>query len=822
MRIAALARIVFATALIIQTAHAATPDGFAIYSKGDDYNRTLHLRRLTTSGVGAEQKICDKGPDGGDIEGQISFDGRFVAFARSLSGTSDSYGGNDYHGFDKWDVYLVRVDGSLPATPKRVAHGYWPSWGDDSYNATKTLYYSTHPEGAVRAVTVDANGNLSNDRLVHNVKNHWSSGFEGFVMAGPNGRFCAGRWSGAVHVAHWSGALSGQKHRLNGGCHPSVGADNNWVFHANHKKGRVDGTQTGDLSGAGDYHYGSSPDMQWFVSRTQGNYQVQNDGFNVHLFSMTTTQTSVSIHQEVLLTNDGSWCDVHAGEPPTRDVQIESFWADPASITTGSSTTLHWDVLSATSMTLNGETVTGNSTTVTPSTTTTYTLLAQGENGPVSDQVTVTVSAPVLTTITVTPQSQTVSLGEDVSFTATAKDQSGNPIAATIAWTSDGGTLAPSTGATTTFSSAAAGTFTITASSGSVSGTASATVLDPDAIHIKINCGSNDHDVAGWERDDGYVHDGGDWTNPNTVSVDGVADAAPAGVYRSVYHQSTHYYEIPVPDGDYLLRMHFADAYTDRSMTYTVEGVIVLENFDISSEAGGTNKALVKEFPVTVSDGNGMRIDCGGSGDVFECGLEVIGVGGDDDPGTIDIAAAHTGATYSIGEQVMVEWAASQVVTQVRLSVTVDEGEAWHDITTDNSVSRGDAEWGAYPWVIPESMDGTPMASSACLLRIIDYNNPLVASVSGLFSIEASAVGARSGTTGAHHMPVLRTGGANLQLVVPYAGWHEVDVLSLNGTVCSRFAGTGAQVYTLPAAPGVRLLRIRSAHGTQTLHAIVE
>lgn len=769
--------------------------------------------------MGTEHKICDRGPHGGDIEGQISFDGKWVAFARSLSGTPDGYGGNDYHSFDKWDVYIVRVDGALPATPKRVGHGYWPSWSDDSYNSTKTLYYSTHPEGAIRAVTVDGSGNLSNDRLIHNVKNHWSSGFEGFLTAAPNGQFCAARWSGSVHVAHWAGPLSGQKKRLNGGCHASMGAGSKWIFHANHKKGRYDGTQTGDLSGAGDYHYGSSPDMKWFVTRTQGDWQVQNDGFDVYLFSMNARETSVSIQRQVKLTSDGSWCDVHAGAPPSRDVKIEAFWAEPSSITAGSSTTLHWDVLNATSLTLNGQAVSGTGTTVSPDQTTTYTLVAQGENGPVSKQLTVTVSAPVLTTITVTPQSQTVSLGESATLTAAAVDQSGNPYQATIAWTADGGSVQPSSGATTQFSSSTAGTFTVTAASGDVTGTATVTVLDPNAIHIRINCGSNDLDVAGWERDDGYVSGGEDWTNPSTISTAGVTDAAPADVYQSVRHWG-HSFDIPVPDGDYLLRMHFADAYGNRDMTYTAEGATILQSFDIVTEAGGANKALVKESSITVSDGNGLQIAATSSnGDVFESGLEVIGVGGTTEK-TIEVAAAHTGQTYTVGQQVTIQWTATGGVNEVRLQITADDGENWLSITTDASVQREDPDWGAYPWTIPESLNGVNLTSDACRFQIMDYLDGTVSGMSGLFSIQSTATGAGRAVSVGRASPVVAWVGERLRIVVPSAGEHRVEVLKLDGRLVCERSGTGPAVYGVKSPGGAAVVRIRSEGEAETLRLV--
>lgn len=74
---------------------------------------------------------------------------------------------------------------------------------------------------------------------------------------------------------------------------------------------------------------------------------------------------------------------------------IASFTATPSSIQDGSSSTLSWSTSGATSATLNGASVaTSGSQSVSPTQTTAYTLQATNSAGGVSQQVTVTVSAP--------------------------------------------------------------------------------------------------------------------------------------------------------------------------------------------------------------------------------------------------------------------------------------------------------------------------------------------------------------------------------------------------------------------------------------------
>jgi hypothetical protein len=87
---------------------------------------------------------------------------------------------------------------------------------------------------------------------------------------------------------------------------------------------------------------------------------------------------------------------------------ITSFTASPASINAGSSSTLSWAQTGATSMSINGTTVTGTSLAVTPSATTTYTLSATNSTGTTTATATVTVTASSSTACTKTFTPSTV------------------------------------------------------------------------------------------------------------------------------------------------------------------------------------------------------------------------------------------------------------------------------------------------------------------------------------------------------------------------------------------------------------------------------
>ncbi len=110
---------------------------------------------------------------------------------------------------------------------------------------------------------------------------------------------------------------------------------------------------------------------------------------------------------------------------------------------------------------------------------------------------TVTVAPPALTTITVTPATAGLTAGGAQVFIATAKDQSGAPMAGiNITWTSSNTTVGNVTplnaltdvtgNASTTFNASAAGTSLVNATNGSVRGTASVTVTPAPPVLTTI------------------------------------------------------------------------------------------------------------------------------------------------------------------------------------------------------------------------------------------------------------------------------------------------------------------------------------------------
>lgn len=97
-------------------------------------------------------------------------------------------------------------------------------------------------------------------------------------------------------------------------------------------------------------------------------------------------------------------------------------------------------------------------------------------------------ATPVLTTITITPSSVSLLLNDTHQFTAVGKDQNGNIMVITPTWNVSGsiGTISPDTGITTTFTPEALGSGAITATVGSVSGSATISVVEEPPVLTSI------------------------------------------------------------------------------------------------------------------------------------------------------------------------------------------------------------------------------------------------------------------------------------------------------------------------------------------------
>jgi chitodextrinase/glucose/arabinose dehydrogenase len=149
------------------------------------------------------------------------------------------------------------------------------------------------------------------------------------------------------------------------------------------------------------------------------------------------------------------------------------------------------------------------------------------------------------------------------------------------------------------------------------SATATVTTGAGDLAAYRINAGGTTPytDSLGriWLPDDGtYVNTG----KLETFAAAVITGSSDPAIYRSnrVNTKTTPkmQYVFPLPDGDYELRLHFAETWSGgrspgvRVFDVLTEGTLRLDNFDIFVAAGApasTIKAHVETLPVTVTDG---------------------------------------------------------------------------------------------------------------------------------------------------------------------------------------------------------------------------
>ncbi len=122
---------------------------------------------------------------------------------------------------------------------------------------------------------------------------------------------------------------------------------------------------------------------------------------------------------------------------------------------------------------------------------------------------------------------------------------------------------------------------------------------------IRINCGGTSYTSAQgvvWSTDFGYN------TNSDSyAATQNISDTQDPELYQTERYGKEVRYSLPIANGQYTLRLHFAEIYVtqagERFFNVEVEGETVFRNFDIAREAGAANRALARTLPVNVTDG---------------------------------------------------------------------------------------------------------------------------------------------------------------------------------------------------------------------------
>lgn len=440
--------------------------------------------------------------------------------------------------------------------------------------------------------------------------------------------------------------------------------------------------------------------------------------------------------------------------------------------------------------------------------------------------------APVASSLSLSPAAGVVTVGGTLTFAAAVLDQFGDPMSPqpTVAWSVSALAGTSISGGVLT-AGQTLGTATVTAAAAGFTETAQVEVVAYVPFSLKVNTGDNSPAVAGWESDASYLvsgQTGATWEWNAETSVSGVADAAPADVYRTARRADHAYSFANVPNGSYTVRIHFTDGYaTGRRMDYTIEGVKVIDGLNVADETGGTYQALVKSFDVTVSDGNGMQIlaEKDDGNDVFESGIEIQSAGAaPQDPITL-LAPTGAGLSYTVGDTLLVQWTSPDTLP-VDIRISPDEGETWFLIIPE-TIQRDDPSYGTYAWVVTETVTDAGGSASAVsdhvLIKVNDYFAPDV------FDMTTEVISiTRDGATVARSdalqrsRPVYACRDGILTIDLRGCGPHQAHLFGLDGRLVWQSSGRDGRLYQIRLDRGTRagVLRLHTAQGVSTYEVI--
>ena len=125
---------------------------------------------------------------------------------------------------------------------------------------------------------------------------------------------------------------------------------------------------------------------------------------------------------------------------------------------------------------------------------------------------------------------------------------------------------------------------------------------------IRINAGGsafNDSNGTLWQADNFY-NTGKNYSTNSSISNTSIQQLYKTERYDEVPSPELNYL-FNVSEGNYTVKLHFAEiwpgafANNRRVFNVSLQGTRILSNFDIYSEVG-SNKALIKEFNVTVNN----------------------------------------------------------------------------------------------------------------------------------------------------------------------------------------------------------------------------
>ena len=205
-------------------------------------------------------------------------------------------------------------------------------------------------------------------------------------------------------------------------------------------------------------------------------------------------------------------------------------------------------------------------------------------------------------------------------------------------------------------------------------------VLTQERYVALVNAGGSQED--NWLQDAYSVTSYSTSSFTNAADLSGVTDPAPEEVYQT-YRYATWgvgnvlSYSLPVPDGNYTIRLHFAEYYYTstgaRVFDVNLQGTTVQDNYDIVAAAGTRYKATTLEFSVVATGG---------------AGIDLTLVNETYDPAILSAIELRATNPSGVADPL------------VDLELSTDTGSTWSSLATNQAMDRfgrGSLVWAAGP-----------------------------------------------------------------------------------------------------------------------------
>lgn len=401
-------------------------------------------------------------------------------------------------------------------------------------------------------------------------------------------------------------------------------------------------------------------------------------------------------------------------------------------------------------------------------------------------KVTFKYADPVLTALKPVPARAVLLPGDSVKPSALGFDQTGAPFPGLplLAWQALDSLPWPASGWIKADSALAWKTFRFRASV--AGGPACTTRVTVARILRRVDAGAPaDSAPAGWRADTGAAASAPALRWRGALDLRAAADPAPEAVYRNARETLPPFTVAGLPDGRYAVRLHLTSVPPGRpalpALSVRLEGSRVLEDYRPPAGTDSLLKAEARDVQVTVSDGDGLAVELepASAGGVL-AGWELWDMG----PPPVAVTHPKGGEIFKVGDTLRVRWTTDGFITSAGIQFSPDSGKRWIPVTRRSSVNEGQPDWGDYPWVIPDSLDGISLATSGGLISVYDYFGTDRDRTDRPFTIlpeEPTRIKPVADPAAAPRLAFGRVAGRRLALLLPKPGSYRLSLRDLHG-----------------------------------------